>query len=245
MGQINISSELLETLINNGPDYIQELLRIGLNEAMRMERAKFLNAHAYERTKKRNGYANGFKPKTLNTRVGPITFVISQTRNSDFYPKSLSKGLRSERALTIAMMEMYLHGVSTRNVTKILEQMCGLEVSYTQVSNAAKRIDEELNLFKNRSLGEDSVLFVDAEYQRVRINGSVVDVANWLEKNVEDLLTYFDFHEFWWSKIRTSNCIERLNREIKRRTQIIGVFPNIESYRTSHRSYPYGKMKIG
>jgi transposase-like protein len=77
--------------------------------------------------------------------------------------------------------------------------------------------------------------------QRVRINGSVVDVANWLEKNVEDSLTYFDFYEFWWSKIRTSNCIERLNREIKRRTQIIGVFPNIESYRTSHRSYPYGK----
>ena len=58
---------------------------------------------------------------------------------------------------------------------------------------------------------------------------------------MEDSLTYFDFHEFWWSKIRTSNCIERLNREIKRRTQIIGVFPNIESYRTSHRSYPYGK----
>ncbi|MBO5949164.1 MAG: transposase [Fibrobacteraceae bacterium] len=46
---------------------------------------------------------------------------------------------------------------------------------------------------------------------------------------MEDSLTYFDFHEFWWSKIRTSNCIERLNREIKRRTQIIGVFPNIES----------------
>ena len=58
---------------------------------------------------------------------------------------------------------------------------------------------------------------------------------------MEDSLTYFDFHEFWWSKIRTSNCIERLNREIKRRTQIIGVFPNIESYRMSHRSYPYGK----
>ncbi len=60
--------------------------------------------------------------------------------------------------------------------------MCGLEVSSTQVSNVAKRIDEELNLFKNRPLGEDSVLFVDAEYQRVRINGLVVDVANWLEK---------------------------------------------------------------
>ena len=51
--QININSELLDALINNRPDYIQEQLRIGLNETMRMERAKFLNAHAYERTKKR------------------------------------------------------------------------------------------------------------------------------------------------------------------------------------------------
>ena len=56
--------------------------------------------------------------------------------------------------------------------------MCGLEVSSTQVSNAAKRIDEELNLLKNRPLGEYSVLFVDAEYQRVRINGSVVKLCS-------------------------------------------------------------------
>ena len=101
------------------------------------------------------------------------------------------------------------------------------------------------SIFSSNSKEEDKVVLKNA-IKYWEIDKKHINFANWLEKNVEDSLTYFDFHEFWWSKIRTSNCIERLNREIKRRTQIIGVFPNIESYRTSHRSYPYGKkMKIG
>lgn len=148
-----------------------------MNEAMKMERENFLNAGNYERTANRLGYANGFKPKTLNMRSGQVTVAIPQTRNCDFYPQSLQKGLRSERSLTMAMAEMYVQGVSTRKVKNILEKMCGLEVSSTQVSDAAKSLDEEIRLFKERPLGCYSVLYVEAEYQRVRMNGSVVDAA--------------------------------------------------------------------
>lgn len=77
-----------------------------MNEAMKIERENFLNAGAYERSKNRLDYANGFKPKTFNTRSGLVTFAIPQTRNSGFYPKALQKGLRSEMALTIAMAKM-------------------------------------------------------------------------------------------------------------------------------------------
>ena len=168
---------ILKALIERGPDFLMEPFRMAMNEAMRLERETFLNAGAYERSDGRLGYANGYKPKTLNTRSGPVTFAIPQTRNCGFYPQSLQKGLRSERSLTIAMAEMYVQGVSTRKVKKLLEKMCGLEVSSTQVSAAAKTLDEEIKLFKERPLGRFPVLFVDAEYQRVRMNGSVVDVA--------------------------------------------------------------------
>ena len=346
---------ILKALIERGPDFMMELFRMAMNEAMKLERENFLNAGAYERTEGRQGYANGFKPKNYNMRNGTVTLSIPQTRNCDFYPQALQKGIRSERALVIAMAEMYVQGVSTRKVKNILEKMCGLEVSSSQVSDAAKTLDEEIKCFKERPLGQYSVLYVDAEYQRVRINGSVVDAAvlqaiginsdgkrevigvsvstseaevhwrtfftsltnrglhgvklivsddhagmkaarksvfpavpwqrcyfhlcqnaqafarkleerkeiantmrnifsyrtkqealmalrgavdywsekknhrafaEWLENNAEESMTYFDFCEGWWRRIRTSNCIERLNKEIKRRTKVVGVFPN-------------------
>ncbi|NBQ16465.1 MAG: hypothetical protein EBU31_18095, partial [Proteobacteria bacterium] len=87
--------------------------------------------------------ANGFKPKTLKTRVGRVDLRIPQTRDyrdengRPFYPRSLERGVRSERAMTLAVAEMYVQGVSTRKVTAIVEELCGLEITSTQVSRAA------------------------------------------------------------------------------------------------------------
>ncbi|MDY6330936.1 MAG: transposase, partial [Fibrobacter sp.] len=87
---------ILKALIDQGPDFLMELFRLAMNEAMRLERETFLNAGAYERTEGRLGYANGFKPKTVNMRSGSVALSIPQTRDCDFYPRSLAKGLRSE-----------------------------------------------------------------------------------------------------------------------------------------------------
>ena len=76
----SFNPEILAALIENGPDYMTELFRIGRNAAMRLERDSFLNAGPYERKQQRIGYANGFKPKTFSTRSGPVTFAIPQTR---------------------------------------------------------------------------------------------------------------------------------------------------------------------
>ena len=111
-----IPSELLEQICEDGFDALPELLRIVLNTAMKIEREKHLGAGPYERTPERRGQANGFKPKTMATRVGEITFDIPQVRECDFYPSSLEKGIRSERALKLALAEMYVQGVSTRFV---------------------------------------------------------------------------------------------------------------------------------
>ena len=128
---------------SEGFDALPDLVRIMINTAMRIERQKHLGAGPYERTPERQGYANGYKPKTMATRVGKITFDIPQVRESDFYPSSLEKGIRSERALKLALAEMYVQGVSTRKVAAITEQMCGFAVSSSQVSKATAELDEQ------------------------------------------------------------------------------------------------------
>ena len=118
-----------------------------------------------------------YKPKTVQTRVGNITFSVPQVREGDFYPEALEKGLRSERALTLALAEMYVQGVSTRKVKAITEQLCGVSVSSTQVSNAATLLDSELEKWRERPLGEYPYLYLDAYYEQVREDGQVRHLA--------------------------------------------------------------------
>ena len=174
----NAFDDAMELLIENGFDRMANVLQILLNEAMKIEREDVLAAGAYQRTPERKGYANGYKPKTVDTRMGRITVDVPQVRGDiDFYPSALEKGCRSERALKVAIAEMYVKGISTRRVTGVLEKMCGLEISSTQVSRASEMLDEELGKWRNRKLGEYPYLILDAHYEKVRINGSVQSCA--------------------------------------------------------------------
>ena len=109
--------------------------------------------------------------------MGEITFAVPQVREGGFYPSALEKGLRSERALMITLAEMYVQGVSTRRVKAITEQLCGVEISATQVSRATAQLDEVLQEWRERPLGEISYLYVDARYEKVREAGQVRDAA--------------------------------------------------------------------
>ena len=123
-------NSVLQLLADEGSDAFAESLRILLNEAMYAERSVALGARPFERTDTRKGYANGFKPKTLNTRLGPLTFAVPQVRGDlDFYPSALERGTRSEQALTLALAEMDVQGVSTRKVSAIVEELCGTTLS--------------------------------------------------------------------------------------------------------------------
>ena len=137
-----LPTELLEQIASQGLDFIPELVRILVNAAMRAERENYLGAELYQHSDNRQGHANGYKPKTLQTRMGDITFAIPQVREGGFYPQALEKGQRSERALTLTLAEMYVQGVSTRKVKAIVEQLCGSGVSSSTVSRAAASLDE-------------------------------------------------------------------------------------------------------
>ncbi len=132
----------------------------------------------YERCESRRGYANGYKPKTVDTRMGKLNVDVPQVRGGvSYYPSALQRGCRSERALKLAIAEMYVKGISTRKVTAVLEKMCGLEISSSQVSRTAKSLDQQLEKWRSRLLGEYPYLVLDAHYEKVRKNGSVLSCA--------------------------------------------------------------------
>lgn len=175
--QSNAFDELVQLLAEHGFEGMAEAITILMNEAMLLERSEALGAGPYERTAARRGYANGFKPKTVNSRLGKLQLSVPQTRDVDFYPSALERGERSERALKLAVAEMYVQGVSTRKVAEITEQLCGLDVSSSQVSRAAGKLDEELAAWRERPLGQTPYLILDARYEKVRHGGSVRDCA--------------------------------------------------------------------
>jgi transposase-like protein len=113
----------------------------------------------------------------MRTRIGDITFAVPQVREGGFYPEALEKGLRSERALSLALAEMYVQGVSTRKVKAITEQLCGVNITSSAVSQAAKQLDAELEKWRERLLGEYPYLFLDAYYEQVREDGQVRHLA--------------------------------------------------------------------
>ncbi len=181
----------LELLNSHGFEDLSGALQLLFNEAMKIERSDYLGAGPYERSEDRRGYANGFKPKNLKTRIGTLELAIPQVRERDeggdrFYPAALERGLRSERALTAALAEMYVQGVSTRRVRKITEELCGTEISSSQVSRATKLLDEEIGQWRSRSLDPCPYIVLDARYEKVRIGGVVVSAAVFVAMGVRE-----------------------------------------------------------
>jgi len=176
------NSDLLNTIVQllseQGSGGFAEGIRLIVNEAMARERSSALHAEPYQRSDARLGHANGYKDKTLSTRVGRITFDVPQVRGGlEFYPSALEKGIRSEQALKVALAEMYVQGVSTRKVSAIVEQLCGTAVSSAQVSACAAKLDAELSLWRARPLGSTPYVFIDARYEKVRHDGHFIDCA--------------------------------------------------------------------
>lgn len=168
--QIN---EVLESFANNGINQLKESLENLFNQLMIAERERAVQAAPYERTSERKGYCNGFKEKKLLTRSGELELLVPQVRGMDFYPGLLEKGERVEQALKVALAEAYVQGVSTRRMKNLTEELCGKEISSTQVSRFAAVLDEEVKKFRERPLGRYRYLYLDADYEKVRHDGSV------------------------------------------------------------------------
>lgn len=179
--------QMLEAVISDGLEGLETAVSILLNEAMKVERSRALGAEPWQRSRHRLGYANGYKPKSLNTRIGKLSLQVPQVRGDvAFYPSALDRGLRSERALKLAVAEMYVQGVSTRKVAEVMETLCGLEVTSSEVSRCASMLDDELEKWRTRPLGHCPYLVLDARYENVRIDGTVRSCALLIAAGVRD-----------------------------------------------------------
>jgi transposase-like protein len=169
----------MERLIENGTEDMAAVFAGLFNLAMRIERERFLGADHYERSPERRGYGNGTKPKKIDTPAGTVKLEVPKTAGHEapFYPQALERGRRSCRAVMLAVAEMYIKGVSTRDAEAVMRAF-GLEsLSSSQVSRAAALLDGELEAWRNRPLGEIRYMTLDARYEKVREGGVVRDGA--------------------------------------------------------------------
>jgi transposase-like protein len=158
------------------PEFLRGIVERTLQTLLEEEMAAHLGAERYERTGERRGYRNGTKPRTLTTRVGTLDLLVPQDRDGTFSPELFARYQRTEQALVLSLLEMYVQGVSTRKVAAITEQLCGTRFSKSQVSALAGRLDTELAAWRERRLTAPRYpyVWVDARYEHVRIDGRVV-----------------------------------------------------------------------
>lgn len=174
-----VIATVMEQLMAEGPQAMAQIVTVLMNLAMRMEREQFLGAGHYERAAERRGYANGTKPKMVDTLAGTLSLEVPKTSGTEdpFYPQALERGRRSCRAVMLAVAEMYVCGVSTRDAERVMTEFGLKSLSSTQVSRAAKLLDDELEAWRGRALGEVRYLFLDARYEKSRQAGVVRDAT--------------------------------------------------------------------
>jgi transposase-like protein len=164
----------INKLVEEDKDLIREIVQEAVQQVLEAEMTDTLGAGKSERTQGRRGYRSGYYERNLITRVGTMEIRVPQDRDGRFSTELFERYSRSEKALVGALVEMYVHGVSTRKVKAITEELCGHEFSPSAVSRLNAKLDESLTLFAERTLDEEfPYLVLDARYERVREEGVV------------------------------------------------------------------------
>jgi transposase-like protein len=184
--KLNLDTDLLHELFskegrNKGMTKLMESI---LNQVLELQAEEQLGAKPYERSENRTAYRNGYRDRQLKTRIGSITLSVPRFRSGEFSTSLFTRYQRSEQALVLSMMEMVINGVSTRNVTKVTEELCGTSFSKSTISSLCKRLDPVVEEFRNRPLNKHyPFVIVDALYtksreeKRVRSVGVLIAIA--------------------------------------------------------------------
>ena len=175
--EVSVGKDLLPGLLS-GQDGLAKLVEAVLNQILEAQVTEALGAQRHERSDERTGYRNGYRPRQLYTRVGPVTLQVPQTREGCFSTDIFKRYQRSEQAFVLALMEMVVQGVSTRKVAAITEELCGASFSKSTVSALCAGLDARVHVFNERRLdGEYPFILVDALYLKSRAGDRVVQRA--------------------------------------------------------------------
>ena len=174
---VTVGKDLLPNLLS-GQDGLAKLVEAVLNQVLEAQVTESLGADRHERTEERQGYRNGYRPRTLFTRVGPVTLQVPQMRDGSFSTDIFKRYQRSEQAFVLALMEMVVQGVSTRKVSAITEELCGVSFSKSTVSSLCAGLEPRVRAFNERRLeGEFPFVLVDALFIKSRNDDRVVSRA--------------------------------------------------------------------
>jgi transposase-like protein len=172
------SARELQNVLLDDKDFLKDLIAESLQNILQAEFDCFIKAGHYERSKDRRGYRNGTYTRSLVTRVGRIELEVCRDRDGLFQTELFHRYQRSEQALVLSMIEMYLQGVSTRKVSQVVQELCGVDISKSQVSTLAVELDSKLNKWRARKLNKAyPYLIVDARYERIRCSEGVISKA--------------------------------------------------------------------
>ncbi|MFD2618491.1 IS256 family transposase [Terrilactibacillus laevilacticus] len=193
-----LKDELMDSNLNT---VVKSSIVLILNQVMEQERDDYLQAAAYERNSERVDYRNGYYERDYTMTFGRIKLKVPRTRNGEFSTSVFEKYKRAEQALVLSMLEMVVNGVSTRKVTKAVEQLCGEKVSKSFVSSLTKQLDPVVTEWAQRSLigHEYKYVYVDAMYIKVREYQKVVSKAVYVaiginEQNKREIIGFSISH---------------------------------------------------
>ena len=177
MAQVHLTLEndiLKDLMLGNREDAVSKLLGKVFDAVLKAQASEQLNAEPYERSDDRNSYRNGYRMRSMTTRVGTLVLHVPKFRNGTFSTELFSSYQRSEKALLLSLMEMVIQGVSTRKISEITETLCGTSFSKSTVSALCQELDPIVEGFRNRPLDRQyPFLVVDAIYMKAREDGRI------------------------------------------------------------------------
>lgn len=172
--EINLDDDQLQNLLRSD-DRLRQLLEAMLNQLLQAEMTEHVQAAPNERTDTRRGYRNGSYRRGLTTRVGTLELEVPRDRAGTFQTELFERYGRSEKALVLSFMDMYVSGVSTRKVKRITRTLCGQDFSKSTVSKLCQDLDAQVRAWAERPLDEQAFPFLlaDAIQVKVRREGAV------------------------------------------------------------------------
>ena len=237
----NIVSVDEESLRSDLRELVRKTVQETLNALLDEEADEMVGAGRYERAAAREAYRSGRYKRKLATTSGEVALDVPKLRGATFQTAVIERYRRRETSVEEAIIEMYLAGVSTRRIEGVSEILRGAGVSAGTMPNPNEKALESVDAWRTRPLsGGYPYLLVDGVYLKRSWGGSYENVAVMVAIGVNsegrreiagcaETLACADFPMQHWTRIRTNNAIGRLNRETRRRTRVVGTFPDGKS----------------
>ena len=203
---------------------------------MNEEADAICNAARYQRSPDRQDTRAGTYKRKLLTTSGEVELKIPRLRTLPFETQIIKRYQTKQSSVEEALIEMYLAGVSVRRVEDITEALWNTKVSSSTISDLNQKIYgkhvksiagmlKAIHAQKDREAAREKAKLVAEKLRKMNLN----KVAEFVESTVEETLSYMDFPYEHWTRLRTNNALERIMKEIRRRTRVIGAFPDVYS----------------